>query len=129
MDGKLELLTELSDELSVDASALNWQGNQYKSVFTKHLDKMCEALYTESAQAHFEDAMRSLSHPWEWKLCPVPAGPNEFRNFLVEDNFLPPYFPGSEKWLIEFKVSRGEDFLGGYRIYCIIRNEKTLNWS
>lgn len=105
---------------------LNFQGGQYKKIFSKTVEKMCEGLYSDELEPYFKDAMKSLSKPFVWKTCPIPAGPNRFNNFMMEDRILPPYIPGGEKWLIEIKIFKGEDLLGGYKYYATIRSEQSL---
>ena len=126
LDGKFEFLYSVSDANSADVSVKNMQGGQYKEIFAKHVDAVCEGLYTEMMKDHMEALFSNLVKPIKWKTCPIPAGPNEFMNFFVEDNFLPPYIPGGEKWLFEVRINEGDECIGGYRIYTIIRNEKTL---
>lgn len=104
----------------------NWQGAQYKQTFSKRIDDVCSFVHSEGFRAHVEDVLKHLANPWTYGECPIPKGPNAFINFPSEDTFLPPYLPGSEKWLVEIKVYEGEDYLGGYKIYFIIRNEQSL---
>ena len=42
------------------------------------------------------------------------------------EDFLPPYIPGNEKWEFQLRFSKGEEVLGGYNAYVIIRDEASL---
>jgi len=130
MNGIYDLKIDLDDGITMTVNALNLQGGQYKSLFTKNLGKFCEALYQKDfAQTNFADfhAHCKLKVPFE--TCPYPKGKNEVTNFMVADigNVLPPYVPGGEKWKIEVRFYKTNDeLLGGYNVYAILRSEQSL---
>lgn len=114
--------------MAVTFAALNLQGNQYKKMFEKDFDHMCSAMYLDAFQLPFENYQAHNKNPVAWKTCPFPAGSNEVFNYLAIDteSLLPPYIPGGEKWKVEMRFLRNGTDLGGYNIYMILRNEKSL---
>lgn len=113
---------------TVLAAAYNFQGGQYKKYGEKTFDTECTTLYNDTFQEQFEKFQSCQKYPVEWKTCPYPTGPNEIRDYFVDDytSMLPPYIPGGEKWKLEYKVLKDDELLGGANLYLTLRNEKSL---
>jgi hypothetical protein len=128
VNGKFTVKMDLGADIDAIGVGLNFQGNQYKKIFDKRLNNFCESLYHDLYRGYFEDYQAHTVNPVEWNTCPYPAGENEVKNFLIEDNgnILPPYIPGSEKWKAELRFLKNGEVLGGYNIYAIIRSETSL---
>jgi hypothetical protein len=128
VNGNFTVKQPMGDDLDMYGAGLNFQGNQYKKMFDKRLDKFCTTYYIDIYKAYFEDYQAHTTNPVPWKTCPYPAGSNEVKNFFVEDDglLLPPYIPGSEKWKAEIRFLRDEIILGGFNIYGIIRSEESI---
>jgi hypothetical protein len=118
----------MGDDLDMYGVGLNFQGNQYKKLFDKTLNHFCSTYYIDLYKPYFEDYQSHTTHPVAWKTCPYPAGSNEVRNFMVEDDgkLLPPYIPGNEKWKAEIRFLRNGTALGGFNIYASIRSEESI---
>jgi hypothetical protein len=114
--------------VSVSGTALNFQGNQYKKIFDKTINNLCTLMYNETFREYFDDFQRHQKYPVESKTCPYPTGPNEIKNFMFQDygNLLPPYVPGNEKWKLEIRYIYGEEILGSFNFYGLLRNQKSL---
>lgn len=95
-------------------------------MFNRRVDKICESLYNDVMAEHHKDFLRHITNPWKFGDCPIPTGQYDLVNFVVEDTFIPPYMPGHERWLVEMKVYEGEELMGGYMVYLILRNEQSL---
>lgn len=119
---------ELSDEITMHITALNFQGNQYKMMFEKGLGKFCEALYVDSMKEAYEDVHTYFSTNVPWKTCPYPKGPNEIHDYATSDlSYLtPPYVPGGEKWQFQVRFLKDDQIFGGYNVYGLLRNEQSL---
>ena len=128
MDGKYTVLTPIDNTVDFTASALNFQGGQYKKIGDKSIEKLCESIYDDEYRKDFDAIQAHQKYPVPWKTCPYPAGPNEIFDYFIEDfgSVLPPYIPGSEKWKFEIRLFRENEVLGGYNIFVIIRSEKSL---
>lgn len=119
---------DLGEDIDVEIAFLNLQGGQYKQMMEKSFTNFCRSLYMETSKTFFENYQAHTIKPVAWKTCPYPAGQNEVKNFHVSDGLfmIPPYLPGSEKWKVELKLTRGEEVLGGYNLYAILRSEHSL---
>lgn len=111
--------------------ALNSQGNQYKLMFEKNLGKFCESMYMqqkEGFQKLFDDFHDQSSAKVPWKTCPYPKGLNHIQNYALNltDEFVPAYVPGGEKWQIQMRFYENDEVLGGYNVFGILRNERSL---
>jgi hypothetical protein len=115
--------------MSVHVMAKNYQGNEYRRIFEKELDHLCD-LYNEEEKFKepFEYGHDHLKVKVLWKTCPYPKGPNEMFNLEVSElnRFLPEYLPGNEKWKIEARFSLHGKVLGGYNLYATLRSERSL---
>lgn len=106
---------------------MNFQGGQYKKLAEKSIDNICKNLYNETLLEQFEHFQASQKTPVPWKTCPYPTGPNEIINYYTDaGSMLPAYIPGGEKWKLEIRFSKDGEVLGGYNIYALVRNEKSL---
>lgn len=96
----------------------------------KTLKNFCSSLYDVKLKEHYEDYQTHMSKPVAWNTCPYPAGSNEVTNYAISDqSILPAYLPGNEKWKVEMRFLRKDVILGGYNIYAILRDEKSiLGW-
>lgn len=85
-------------------------------------------MYQPHFKSFFEKAHEHATKKVAWKTCPYPKGPNEVKDYLIDnvDALLPPYIPGSEKWKFEMRFFKNNVDQGGYNLYAIIRNEKSL---
>jgi hypothetical protein len=128
LNGKYVLKLSGGDNFDFSIAVHNFNGGQYKKISEKRLYKFCETLYNETFKSSFEEFQSYQKTTIPWKTCPYPAGPNEIINFMVNDyaEYLPPYMPGSEKWKVEVRFYDGEEMMGGYNFYCLLRNMKTL---
>lgn len=129
VDGKFELKVDVDDTVLVKAFMLNLQGNQYKRMFEKDLGGYCEAMYKDAFEDLFNDIHKSIKKKVAWKTCPYPKGEVEIINLGVppfNQDLLPPYLPGSEKWQGQLRFYQNGIELGGYNVYLIVRTEKTL---
>lgn len=118
----------MGNDMAVYGAGRNLQGGQYKMMMDRSFDHLCDILYLEQNRVFFENYQAHTKQPVAWKTCPYPAGTNEVKNFLVEDNgnYLPPYVPGGEKWKIEMRFLKNGIVLGGYNMYGILRNLNSL---
>lgn len=118
----------LGDDVDIHVVGLNQQGGQYKKMGEKALLKFCSSLYQDNIKTIYEDYQAHTSNPVAWDTCPFPAGSNEVFNYALNnpEDVMPPYVPGGEKWKAEFRFSREGEILGGYNIYGIVRNEKSI---
>jgi Protein of unknown function (DUF1091) len=128
LDGTYEILTAIDNRINGSASALNFQGNQYKKLFDKTINNLCTLIYNETFREYFDDFQRHQKYPVKVNTCPYPTGPNEIKNFRIQDygDLLPAYVPGSEKWKLEIRFIDGEEVLGGYNLFVLLRNQKSL---
>jgi hypothetical protein len=128
LDGNYTVLTAIDDTFNVTETAFNFQGNQYKKMGDANLNNLCTLVYNENVREYFEDFQRHQKYPVEWKTCPYSTGPNEIKNYMIKDyaDLLPPYVPWNEKWKVEIRFIDGEELLGGFNIYAILRNHNTL---
>ena len=127
ISGKYNLKLPLDDDIDIFVEALNFQGGQYKKIGDKRLNKFCTTLYTDSFKKVFDDYYEASLVKTPFGTCPFPVMQNEVTNFYIsEDGMLPQYIPGGEKWKIHMRFIKDSDVLGGYNIYMLIRNEKTM---
>lgn len=132
INGKFTVKQELGEDMDIHGAAYNLQGGQYKQMVEKKFVNFCNTVYMNTNKFIFENYQSHTTNPVEWKTCGYPAGSNEVKNFLVDDNVfpLPPYVPGGEKWKIEIRMVRAGEVLGGYDIYANLRsNETLLGWK
>lgn len=105
------------------------QGGQYRKMFGGEEDKICTTAYNETFRDYYDQFQSCQTTQVPWKTCPYPDGPNELKNFYIEDygNYLPAYLPGSEKWKVEVMFYENETVeVGGYNIYVSLRNQRSL---
>jgi hypothetical protein len=108
--------------------ASNFQGGQYKKIVEKSLVEPCASLYKDEFRENFENVQKAHTTQVAWLICPYPAGPKEVNNLMIDDSasLLPAYLPGGEKWKIEIKAFKNGELYGGFNLYVILRNERTL---
>ena len=127
MNGKYTLKIPLDDSLSLTVVFMNFRGGQYKLFAEKFIPKYCETLYIEEFKEYYESFQSSLTYPQPWKACPYLPGKNEVNNFVAYDKgVFPPYIPGGEKWRIDVRFKKGDEVLGGYNVYILVRNDESL---
>lgn len=128
MSGRYTINENLGDDVVVELTALNFQGNTYKYWMTKELGGVCSAIYKDMMKDIFLEYHNHAKVSIPWKTCPYPKGPNELNNltFAKIEELLPPYIPGNEKWKIEMRFHRDDEELGGYNLYVTVRSEETL---
>lgn len=128
INGEFDLLIDLDDTITLTVNALNFQGNQYKVMFSKNLGKYCEVLYQEHLRTKYEEVQNYTKVKFPWKTCPWTKGRNGLNNYRLEDTekMLPVYIPGNEKWEFQLRFLRDQEVLGGYNAYVIIRDEKSI---
>ena len=102
----------------MDFNAYNFQSGQFKRMFSKHFDHVCDSLYVPTFKTYFENYQAHMTAPVPWNECPYPAGKNQITNYVLTDPdaLLPPYVPGGENWKIEIKLFRDEVLLGGWNV-------------
>lgn len=128
MNGKFEFKIDMDDSVTIKIFCLNLQGNQYKQMFEKDIGRYCEAMYKEHFESIFNHVQSHFKKVIPWKTCLYPKGKNEITNLYLEgqQEYLPPYIPGSEKWKIQLRAYKDDIELGGYNVYAIVRNENSL---
>jgi hypothetical protein len=97
-------------------------------MFERSFNNLCTIGYNDTYRDNFEFFQSHQKIEVPWKTCPYPTGPNELKNYLAKDyaEFLPEYMPGSEKWKISLQFLENEEAVGGFNIYAILRNQKSL---
>lgn len=105
----------------------NLQGGQYKMIAEKKLDNFCKSIYIDAVKSEYEKYYEASVPSIPFGTCPYPAGDYVITNLLLNDiGILPPYIPGGEKWRLDFRYYQGEQMVGGYDVYALVRNEKSI---
>lgn len=130
IDGTYAILASVDDTYLMRLSAFNFQGGQYKLMFEKQMGNLSEQLYNEANHEFWDNFQSHQKFPVAWKTWPYPAGPNEIKNFYLDDygKLIPPYVPGREKWRIEvrYTIVGSDEIVGGYDAYGVLRNHNSL---
>lgn len=61
--------------------------------------------------------------------CPIPPQNINVLDYKINNlgDYLPPYIPGNERWMLELILSnRIGDIIGGGRFYAILRDDEKL---
>lgn len=65
MNGNFEHLIDMDDSISFEFLASNFQGGQYKHMFSRQFPKFCEAFWDEPTKPLYDDLLRhSNMPPW-----------------------------------------------------------------
>lgn len=129
LNGKVDILQEISDDHSLQVSFFNFDAGQYKKYFIeKNFTNLCTSLTEDDLmKGAVKDIVDHLDSKIVLGKCPWPTGEINMKNYFPEDSFLPPYISmASEKWKLEAKFYKGEEFQGGFIVYCLLRNDDTL---
>lgn len=127
--GKIEVLQELTDDYSLQVSFFNFDAGQYKKYFIeKNFTNLCTTSTEDSlVKGAVKEGFKYIESKIELGKCPWPAGIVKVKNFFPEDSFLPPYISmASEKWRVDARLYKDQEFQGGGVLYCLVRNDDTL---
>lgn len=129
VDGKIDILQEISDDHTLHVSFYNLDAGQYKKYFIeKNFTNLCTSLTTDIL---IKDTIKDLFAHTESKIepekCPWPSGVIDVKNYFPEDSALPPVISmSSENWKVEFQFAKNNEFQGGFTAYVFVRNNDTL---
>jgi Protein of unknown function (DUF1091) len=131
LNGKYTIKIPLGDNINMQMAALNYNGGGYKMIAEKTFEGFCRSLYNDTIREYYEEFQEYQEVNIPWKTCPYPTGTNVLTNYVFQDygDYLPPYLPGSEKWKVEIRYVEKGEVLGGYNIYAIMRNMRSLMGS
>ena len=128
LNGNYHLKRPMGDDIIMIVEAHNFQSGQYKKMGEKLMDQgLCKALYVDAFKSEYMKFYDASSVKIPFGTCPYPSVNNTLTNLMFSDpGLMPPYIPGGEKWRIDLKYFLNDEFLGGYRIFGLVRNERSL---
>lgn len=129
VNGKIDILQEISDDHTLHVSFYNLDAGQYKKYFIeKNVTNLCTSFTTDIL---IKDTIKDFAAHTDPKIepekCPWPTGVIDVKNFLPLDSALPPVISkSSENWKAEFRLAKNNEFQGGFTAYFFVRNNDTL---
>lgn len=121
----------VDDTFTLDVEASNLQGGQYKVMFQKEFGQPCEYAWSkiiENERNRFLKHLDVLDVKVVENMCPFPPHTAIVKDYSPNglNEFLPEYIPGNERWKIQGIIKKNGEVVGGYILYLLLRNERSM---